>query len=126
MSTATGYPEGYQDPEWDGTERDFAATVLPARARAVAGMLSAGLPDGMRLEWQPAAADADRLRQAFADACAEFAEAARMLHHLWAAFFPRQHRRCHCCNLAGNPRPLAINGAAYHRRQRARNRRRRP
>jgi hypothetical protein len=123
--SVNAYPEGYQDPGWDGTERDFGATVLPARAQALAKSLSAGLPYGMRLEWQPAAADADRLRQAFADACAEFAEAARMLHHLWAAFFPRQHRRCRCCNPCSYSAPLCINGAAYHRRQRARNRRRR-
>jgi hypothetical protein len=50
--SVNAYPEGYQDPGWDGTERDFAATVLPARARAIAESLGAGLPDGMRLEWR--------------------------------------------------------------------------
>lgn len=44
-------------------------------------------------------------------------------HTAHRIYDPRQHRRCHRCNPAGNPRPLAINGAGYRRRQRNRKKR---
>lgn len=44
-------------------------------------------------------------------------------HIACAILRPRQHVRCHDCNPIANPRPLAINGAAYRRRQKARRRR---
>ena len=51
----TGYPEGYRDPDWDGTEEDFASKVVPARMEAVAESLNDRLknmlPDGVRFEW---------------------------------------------------------------------------
>ena len=52
-----GYPPGYRDPEYDGTERGFAEVVLPARIEALTESLNdryAGLlPDGCRFEWSP-------------------------------------------------------------------------
>lgn len=45
------------------------------------------------------------------------------LHDLDRARYPRKHRRrCHACHPKW-PRPLAVNGHEYHRRQRARARR---
>lgn len=44
-------------------------------------------------------------------------------HRAHAIYYPRQHIRCADCHPAANPRPLAINGAAYRRRQKARRRR---
>jgi hypothetical protein len=51
-----GYPEGYRDPEYDGTPEGFAAVVLPARAAALLCSLNetyAGtLPEGVTFEWR--------------------------------------------------------------------------
>lgn len=47
-----------------------------------------------------------------------------MAHRMEARRGPRQHIRCRTCNPAGNPLPLAVSGADYRRRQRARRRRR--
>ena len=45
-------------------------------------------------------------------------------HDLGAALEPRRHRgRCRSCNPRGNPRPLAVNGHEYRRRQKNRQRR---
>jgi hypothetical protein len=56
MGTVTTlYPDGYRDPEWDGTVEDFAAKVLPARAAAITQGLNERfadvLPEGCRFEW---------------------------------------------------------------------------
>lgn len=52
---AFGYPEGYRDPEWDGTAKDFGEKVLPARVAALERSLNeafAGiLPPGVKWEW---------------------------------------------------------------------------
>ena len=46
-------------------------------------------------------------------------------HDLGAALEPRRHRgRCWSCNPRGNPRPLAVNGHEYRRRQLNRRKRR--
>lgn len=37
--------------------------------------------------------------------------------------YRRHRRRCRICNPAGNPRPLTVNGAEYHRRRSRRRRR---
>jgi hypothetical protein len=54
----SGYPEGYQDPEWDGTEAQFRDKVLPARQAAISETLNAGLAGmgfpGLRWEWTAA------------------------------------------------------------------------
>ena len=49
----TAYPDGYRDPEWDGTFAGFRDVVIPARVKAITGKLNADLepPDGMRFEW---------------------------------------------------------------------------
>lgn len=50
-----GYPDGYQDPEWDGTTAQFRDKVLPARIAALEQSLNDAcvgiLPEGMRWEW---------------------------------------------------------------------------
>ena len=54
------YPEGYQDPEWDGTVAGFRDKVLPARQAAISETLNAllaALVPGLRWEW--AALDAE-------------------------------------------------------------------
>jgi hypothetical protein len=55
--TVTGYPPGYSDPEYDGTEAGFAAVVLPARAKALQEALNAAyadvLPEGVTFQWLP-------------------------------------------------------------------------
>ena len=49
---------------------------------------------------------------------------ARSGHVVHAAQYPREHIRCATCHPMANPGPLCINGREYHRRQRARKRRR--
>lgn len=39
--------------------------------------------------------------------------------------YRRHRRRCRFCNPAGNPKPLTVDGADYHRRRKNRNKRRR-
>ena len=50
-----GYPEGYRDPEYDGTVAGFRDVVLPARVEALERSLNEALagilPPGMRFEW---------------------------------------------------------------------------
>jgi hypothetical protein len=50
-----GYPEGYEDPEYDGTVAGFRDVVLPARVKALEGSLNDAfadlLPEGCRFEW---------------------------------------------------------------------------
>jgi hypothetical protein len=41
-----GYPPGYRDPDWDGTEEGFQV-VVQARADALATTMSAFLPDNL-------------------------------------------------------------------------------
>ncbi len=52
---AFGYPDDYQDPEYDGTTTGFRDIVLPARTAALERSLNeayAGLlPEGVRFEW---------------------------------------------------------------------------
>jgi hypothetical protein len=52
-AATAGYPAGYRDPPWDGTEAGYAAVVLPARAAAIEQALNeclAGqLPAGTRI-----------------------------------------------------------------------------
>lgn len=48
----------------------------------------------------------------------------QMAHAVDAGWYPRQHIRCHQCHPMANPKPLAVNGAQYRRRQKARKRRR--
>lgn len=52
-------------------------------------------------------------------------EALRNFHDLSAALFPRRHRKCLTCHPGRKPKPLAVDGREYRRRQRARTRRRR-
>jgi hypothetical protein len=47
-----------------------------------------------------------------------------MGHNLHAQTHPAKHRRCARCHPRAFPKPLAIDGHAYRRRQRARRRRR--
>jgi len=55
MSAGSLYPEGYQDPPWDGTEAGFRDVVIPARTAAITQGLTEQfadvLPEGMRFEW---------------------------------------------------------------------------
>lgn len=56
IPAAPGYPDGYRDPPWDGTEAGFAADVLPARIEAITQLLNeqiaaAGYP-ALRFEWK--------------------------------------------------------------------------
>lgn len=44
-------------------------------------------------------------------------------HNIHRIYWPRQHIRCTECHPDANPRPLAINGAQYRRKQKARRRR---
>jgi hypothetical protein len=53
------------------------------------------------------------------------AELERLIHRLDQLMFPRKHRRCRTCHPRSVSRPLAVNGHEYHRRQRARTRRKR-
>jgi len=57
------YPDGYRDPEWDGSEEQFRDIVVPARIAAIEQGISerfAGvLPEGVRFEW---ASDADAIK----------------------------------------------------------------
>ena len=53
-----GYPEGYRDPEYDGTMSGLAwfnDVVLPARAKAVEQVINGAfadlLPDDCHFEW---------------------------------------------------------------------------
>jgi hypothetical protein len=50
-----GYPEGYRDPPFDGTEAGFRDVVLPARVEALERSLNEAfadlLPEGCRFEW---------------------------------------------------------------------------
>lgn len=50
-----GYPDGYRDPDWHGTEAQFRDKVFPARAAALQQSLSDAfkdvLPEEMRWEW---------------------------------------------------------------------------
>jgi hypothetical protein len=52
---ATLYPDGYRDPEWDGSEKEFREIVLPARIAALTeginGRYADVLPEGWRFEW---------------------------------------------------------------------------
>ena len=47
----------------------------------------------------------------------------QMAHAVDAGRYPRRHIRCHQCRPIANPKPLAVSGARYHRRQKARRRR---
>lgn len=63
MSQRTfSYPDGYQDPEYDGTMAGFRDVVIPARAEALKQSLNETfadvLPDGVRFEWGAARARA--------------------------------------------------------------------
>lgn len=53
-----GYPDGYSDPPWDGTEAGFRDVVLPARSGALAESYTAHLAEHgfgeMRFGWGPA------------------------------------------------------------------------
>lgn len=54
------------------------------------------------------------------------AKAARAIHDLLhAALRPHQHKRCLVCNPRRNPGKLAVDGHEYHRRQKARQKRKR-
>jgi len=92
---------------------------------------------GERASMPPAAVTVSMDTEEFARALNEFAEAmtrvfrpviedtVKAFHGLGAAFFPSQHRRCLTCHPSQRPKPLAVNGHEYHRRQMARRRRRR-
>jgi hypothetical protein len=54
---------------------------------------------------------------------ASLADASRWFHDLDRFCYPRKHRHCHTCHPEQAPRPLAVNGHEYHRRQQARQRR---
>lgn len=57
------------------------------------------------------------------DATASLAELYRAIHNIDWWMHPERHHRCDTCHPEMTPRPLAINGHEYHRRQRARTRR---
>jgi hypothetical protein len=57
------------------------------------------------------------------DFIGQLAEVYRAIHDHHAAAFPKFHRHCPTCHPEMAPRPLAVNGREYHRRQRARTRR---
>lgn len=68
----------------------------------------------------------DAITRAFLTACPAAVEPfTRLAHSAHAIQYPRQHIRCSRCNPAGNPKPLAVSGTAYRRRQRNRRLRRR-
>lgn len=50
---------------------------------------------------------------------------AKMAHDAHRAFFPDRHGRCLRCHPERKPKPLAVDGNEYRRRQRARQKRRR-
>jgi hypothetical protein len=54
VSEPSLYPDGYRDPEWDGSEKEFREIVLPARVAAITQGLNDRfadvLPEGMRFE----------------------------------------------------------------------------
>lgn len=51
------YPDGYQDPPYDGTAQGFGETVIPARADALLTMLNEHLAGhgyaDLRFEYAP-------------------------------------------------------------------------
>ena len=49
----------------------------------------------------------------------------KAFHGLSAALSPEIHRKCWTCHPKWRPKPLAVDGHAYHRRQRNRVKRRR-
>jgi hypothetical protein len=55
LSRFTGYPDGYQDPDWDGTVAGFRDVVLPARIAALGESLNSAfgdlLPGGCEFRW---------------------------------------------------------------------------
>ena len=79
-----GYPENYTDPPWDGSEREFAEVVLPARMEAVRTALDGVLADlgfpELHFTFEPTAAftcprcgrtshNPDDLREGYCGAC---------------------------------------------------------
>ena len=62
------------------------------------------------------------IMRALMPACRDLA---RQFHAVSAALYPARHRRCLTCHPERKPKPLAVDGHEYHRRQRARQRRRR-
>ena len=49
------YPEGYRDPEWDGSEAQFREVVLPARSAAMLRTLNEHLQElmpGTEMRWE--------------------------------------------------------------------------
>jgi hypothetical protein len=81
----------------------------------------------------PAPVTADTFGRALADFGRAVAEAfrpvvewaAKTIHDVHRTLFPRKHRRCVRCHPKLKPKPLAVDGHAYRRRQRNRVRRRR-
>jgi hypothetical protein len=80
-------------------------------------------------DWDRAAAGVLAMYETFAAAMRKCGDAilefARAMHPIAAALDPKSHRRCRLCFPHANPAPLAIDGHAYHRRQKARRRRKR-
>lgn len=106
----------------------------PVFAGAITGELFPGAAARLAaLVPAPAPASATDLRQALADFGRIVADAfrplfdylARMAHGIHRMLFPSRHRRCWTCHPERKPKPLAVNGNEYQRRQRARRRRRR-
>lgn len=46
------YPEGYRDPEYNGSLEEFRDKVIPARCEAISRVLSDLLPDGWLFAWE--------------------------------------------------------------------------
>ena len=72
--------------------------------------------------------DLSGFRRAMTQTAAWLAKFGEALYGIGHALHKEQHprwhrRRCRRCNPAAWPKPLAINGPAYHRRQLARRRR---
>jgi hypothetical protein len=50
------YPDGYRDPQWDGSAEQFAALELPARTAALEQSLNEAFPLPARMRWEWGAA----------------------------------------------------------------------
>lgn len=127
-----------------GAPVPITGAVFRDRMDAVAQALSVPLPDGMRFEWMTVDATSVQAAGELLVAATQHAQEAivraygpafQALFQAWGkgvtdiahvvqmAYYPGPHRRCPRCHPAGNPGPLAISGADYRRRQRARRKR---
>ena len=120
----------------DGALRDYATSAdamrwspEPENVKEGLEPCDCGVTDFARLINTEALAAFHRsLNEAFsimAGTMGRTLEAFTGMYHPLMAIYDRRHRnRCHVCNPAGNPLPFP-GGAEYHRRRKARQRRRR-